>query len=135
MSVDPRPQSSIPYSERRRAQKLLDDLRRPPCWPEGSQCPNPCAEAHWERTVRNHTPLHGAWGGWRLAGKELVSPNGLRVSPERLMGLAWRAGMIDLQERLMARKAREKAVRQQAVKVVVVDLADWQERHFGRRAG
>ncbi|WP_411831969.1 DUF3653 domain-containing protein [Pseudoxanthomonas mexicana] len=115
--------------------KALDDLRRPPCWPEGIQCPSACASAFCERTIHNHTPLHGPWAGWRMAGKELVSPNGLRVTPQRLMGLAWRAGMIDLRESLMARKVRSKEVRQQSVKVVVVDLADWQARHFGRRAG
>lgn len=35
-----------------------------------------------------------------------------------------------------SRRKAEKGVRQGAqVKVVIVDLADWQERHFGVRAG
>lgn len=72
----------------------IDDHLRPPCWAEGSPCPNACARAHYERVVHNHHPLYGPWAGWRLAGRDLVSPGraktALRISPLRLMGLLWR---------------------------------------------
>lgn len=59
----------------------------PPCWPEGQSCPNACAHQLLERTVYNKTPLHGHWAGWRMAGRCLVSPDGDRISPERLRGI------------------------------------------------
>src|SRR5688572_1401913 len=59
----------------------------PPCWPEGQQRPNTCAHQLVERTVYNKTPLHGDWAGWRMAGRCLVSPDGDRISPERLRGI------------------------------------------------
>src|SRR5690606_15464921 len=31
----------------------------------------------------------GLWQGWRICGRCLVSPDGERISPERLRGLAW----------------------------------------------
>lgn len=44
--------------------------------------------AHYDRVVHNITPLHGPWAGWRMAGRQLVSPDGTRFTPERLKGLA-----------------------------------------------
>ena len=38
-------------------------------------------------TVFNVTPLHGAWSGWRLAGRGLVSPECDQISGERLRGI------------------------------------------------
>lgn len=66
---------------------------RPPCWPEGSRCPNNCAKQLHERIVYNRTPLHADWSGWRMAGRVLVSPDGERISPERLRGILWRESM------------------------------------------
>ena len=86
----------------------VDDHLRPSCWPEDAPCPNPCARAHYARVVHNHTPLYGPWAGWRLAGRELVSPgrgsDAMRISPERLLGLLWR-------EAAEARIAAAKAVK------------------------
>lgn len=62
-------------------------MDRPPCWPEGQSCPNPCAYQLIERSVYNKTPLYGQWAGWRMAGRCLVSPDGDRISPERLRGI------------------------------------------------
>ena len=62
-------------------------MDRPPCWPEGQTCPNACAYQLVERTVYNKTPLYGHWAGWRMAGQCLVSPDGDRISPERLRGI------------------------------------------------
>lgn len=63
---------------------------RPPCWPAGQPCPNACAAQVRDLVARNHVKLSGPWAGWRLAGRDLVSPEGIRFSPERLRGLAWR---------------------------------------------
>lgn len=68
-------------------------MNRPPCWPEGQPCPNSCAAALYERTVYNHQHLGGPWTGWRMAGRVLVSPDGDRITPERLRGILWREGL------------------------------------------
>lgn len=65
-------------------------MERPPCWPEGQQCPNPCAARLYRRTVWNETPLHGPWSGWRLAGARLVSPHGEWIGPHVLDRVLWR---------------------------------------------
>ena len=46
-------------------------------------------QAHHERVVHNITPLFGPWAGWRMAGRELVSPDGDRITVRRLDGLLW----------------------------------------------
>ncbi|MDN5781684.1 MAG: phage protein [Luteimonas sp.] len=46
-------------------------------------------EAHRQRVVHNHMPLSGPWVGWRMAGRELVSPEGDRISVRRLVGILW----------------------------------------------
>lgn len=61
----------------------------PPCSPRGIA--NSCASALYEWRVNGRGPLGGDhWRGWRLAGRVLVSPDGDRISPERLRGLLWR---------------------------------------------
>lgn len=106
--------------------------RRPPCWPTGAPCPNSCAHDLHRRVVTNHVELTGPWAGWRLAGRDLVAPGGERIPERRLRGLLWRADASDLRDATRARNAKRKAVQQSMVKVVVVDLGDWRERHFGR---
>ena len=70
-----------------------DTHRRPPCWPVGEPCPNPCALAHHAHVVHNHVELAGPWAGWRLAGRDLVGPGNRRSAPrisiDRLRGLMW----------------------------------------------
>jgi len=44
---------------------------------------------HYQRVVYNKTPLYGPWAGWRMAGKDLVSPDGDRINPHRLRGFLW----------------------------------------------
>lgn len=81
--------------------------------------------------------LPGEWYGWRLKGRHLVSPDGDRLTPERLRGLIYR----DLQElRLAGFASRRKAEAGQRaakygprIKVVIVDLADY--RAHGLAAG
>ncbi|MFC7300202.1 DUF3653 domain-containing protein [Cognatiluteimonas weifangensis] len=69
-------------------------MDRPPCWPDDqTQRPNACAHAQYARVIHNITPLYGPWAGWRMAGRVLVSPDGDRISPERLRGLLWRENL------------------------------------------
>jgi hypothetical protein len=101
-------------------------------WPT----PEEMAASIYALMVRNHTPLYGPWKGWRMAGRELVAPDNTRFTPERLRGLAWHQDASARLNSARARNARQKAVRHGAtVKVVIVDLADWQQRHLGRLAG
>jgi hypothetical protein len=41
--------------------------------------------AAWK--IHGALDLEGAWLGWRLRGRDLVSPDGDRISPTRLRGL------------------------------------------------
>lgn len=41
---------------------------------------NRCVRALYEWQVRGNGPLNGAWIGWRIAGDELVSPDGVRLT-------------------------------------------------------
>ena len=95
---------------------------RPPCWPDGKPCPNTCAGDLHRRIVDNHVDLTGPWTGWRLRGRDLVSPAGDRITPERIRGLMFRQ---QAEDRLAAARARRAALKQsrQLVRVVVVDLA------------
>ncbi|QHB71451.1 DUF3653 domain-containing protein [Stenotrophomonas sp. 364] len=83
--------------------------------------------------------LTGPFAGWSIRGNYLVSPDGDRMTPERLVGLAWR-GKMELRlagyaSRRKAEASKAIAGRRQMVKVVVVDLGDFRERHFGKSAG
>lgn len=109
--------------------------RRPPCWPVGEQCPNSCAADLHRRGVTNHVELTGHWAGWRLAGCDLVAPSGERIPERRLRGLLWHANANDIRASVRRRNAKRKAVQHSMVKVVVVDLGQWRERHFGKIAG
>jgi len=108
---------------------------RPPCWPNDQPCPNSCAQAHHTRIVRNHTELHGPWFGWRMAGKYLVSPEGVRLTPERLKGLAWRQDAEARRDAARARNTARKAVLQGGVTVIRMPYSDWHRERFGSSAG
>lgn len=99
---------------------------RPPCWPEGQRCPNTCAGDLHRRLVDNHVDLTGPWVGWRMRGRDLVSPDGDRITPERLRGLVFRQRAED---RLAAARARRAALAtpRQLVRVVVVDLGEYRQ--------
>ena len=63
---------------------------RPPCWPvDHTEPPNPCALERYDRIVYNRQHLPEPWAGWRFAGRVLISPEGDRISPERLRGILW----------------------------------------------
>lgn len=55
------------------------------CW----HCHAETTEEHYQRVVYGTGPLYGPWQGWRIAGRYLVGPGGIRVTPERLRGLLW----------------------------------------------
>lgn len=101
-------------------------MDRPPCWQDGKK-QNPCALAHYERVVHGHTDLRADWLGWKQRGRYLVAPDGQRISPERMRGIMWRLDAEARRDAARARNAKRK-VSQGQVKVVVVDLADWQAR-------
>jgi len=65
-------------------------MDRPPCWPEGTQCPNNCAAQLYKRVIYNHTPLYGPWSGWSMKGRELVSPHKERIAVMALDRLLYR---------------------------------------------
>lgn len=65
-------------------------MERPPCWPKGRKCPNPCAWAHYRREVWNLDDFGGHWRGWKLRGVALVNPHGERVSVQALDRLMYR---------------------------------------------
>ena len=66
-----------------------DRMNNPPRWPGGQACPN-CASQFHDRIVHNLTPLHGPWTGWRMAGRDLVSPDGERIPVGRMHGILFR---------------------------------------------
>ena len=80
--------------------------------------------------------LSGRFAGWRVAGNYLISPDGDRMTPERLAGLAWRDHMELRRAGYASRRKAEAGTRGRQygpkVKVIVVDLDDWRDRHFGR---
>ncbi|WP_028839695.1 DUF3653 domain-containing protein [Thermomonas fusca] len=83
---------------------MLSDTEPRPCHVLGKR-PPPCAEAHYRRIIDNHVTLHGPWAGWRLAGRDLVSPDGERINPQRLRGLLFRQ---DAEARIATARARER---------------------------
>ena len=105
--------------------------RRPPCWPPDTPCPNHCAQAHADHILRNHVELSGPWAGWRLAGRDLVSPEGVRIPERRLRGLLWREEAELRREQARQRKA--KSGHRGLVTVVRLPLRDWHLERFGSR--
>lgn len=108
-------------------------MTRPPCWPVGQPCPNPCAAAHYDRTVYNRQHLSGPWTGWRMAGRELVSPDGDRITPERLRGLLWRQASEKRLAQVRSRNRRR--VSDSVVTIVRVRNSDWHLERYGSSAG
>ena len=106
---------------------------RPPCWEARKPCPNQCAAQVFDQVTRNHVRLHGPWAGWRLVGREMVSPEGVRVSPERMKGLMWRQ---EAEARLTAIRARNSNSGHRGVVTVLrIRNSDWHAERFGSVAG
>jgi hypothetical protein len=70
------------------------ELERPPCWPDGQPCPNPCAAAQHRRIVWNQLSLRGDWTGWHFAGARLVSPHKDWITAPVLDRLIYRRGRL-----------------------------------------
>lgn len=72
--------------------------------------------------------LTGPWQGWRVRGRDLVAPDGQRVSTQRLEGLLWRDAMeLRLAGYTSRKKAEGERRKAQPVKVVVVQLGEYLE--------
>ena len=93
---------------------------------EGQPCPNNCAKQLYDRVIYNHTPLWGEWSGFRLAGRELVAPDGQRISVQRLKGILWRDSM-ELRRAGFASRWHAERGAGTRVKVLVVDLQDYRQ--------
>lgn len=86
----------------------------------------------------NYVPHGDQWNGfyWTEGGRFLVGPDGDQMTAERLKGLMWRDAMELRRAGHASRKAAEKnRANRQKVKVIVVDLGDFRDKHFGRAAG
>ncbi|MDR2872071.1 MAG: phage protein [Xanthomonadaceae bacterium] len=77
--------------------------------------------------VRNHVHLYRDWSGWRLAGRDLISPHGERINRQRLEGLLWRADAQDIRD---AKRNRKKS-KLSKIKVVIYDLDQYRRERFG----
>ena len=76
--------------------------------------------------VHHRVDLSGPWEGWRVRGRDLVSPDRQRITPERLQGLLWRDAMeLRLAGFASRRRAEADKRNAQRVKVVVVQLGDY----------
>jgi hypothetical protein len=76
----------------------------------------------------NELDLVGDWSGWRLRGRYLVSPDGQRLTQERLRGPLWRdSGELRLAGFVSRRKAEanQHSRNRPKIKVVLIDLADY----------
>ncbi|MGH8075961.1 MAG: DUF3653 domain-containing protein [Lysobacter sp.] len=85
----------------------------------------------WNDT--DHIDLGGRWTGWRLRGNYLVTPDGDRMTPERVTGLAWRDS-LELRRAGFASRRKAEAAKRDAgkfVRVVVVSLAEYRLRGVG----
>jgi hypothetical protein len=73
--------------------------------------------------VYQHMDMAGLWEGWKFRGKHFISPDGDRITPQRLRGLLWR-DVMELRRAGYAsrKKAEAESRKNQLVKVVVVPL-------------
>ena len=76
----------------------------------------------------NDVHFTGDWYGWRLSGRHLVSPDGERITQERLSGLLWRdqceLRLAGYASRRQAELERRRSASGPRVKVVIVELAE-----------
>lgn len=89
----------------------------------------------FEATVYQRIDFTGPWQGWRLRGRDLVSPDGDRISPERLKGIAWRMQAEARRDSARAKREALERAREPVVTVIRLPLSDWQREHFGVAAG
>lgn len=97
----------------------MTELCNPPCFQIGDK-PNRCAAERHARLVDNKTPLYGEWTGWRMAGRHLVAPNGVRFTPKELDAIAWARKHAELRERKAARVTAGNIKRSLESRVIVL---------------
>ncbi len=78
-----------------------------------------------DATLNGRIDFVGKWQGWKLRDRELVSPDGQRISSRRLEGLLWRDAMELRLAGFASRRQAEAA--KQVVRVVVVRLQDYRQ--------
>lgn len=66
----------------------ISNINAPPCIKAGLAW-NKCAEKQFDEQILNHINLVAEWTGWRFRGKDLVSPDGHRINPQRLRAILW----------------------------------------------
>jgi len=75
--------------------------------------------------------LDGDWYGWRLRGRHLISPDGQRMTQERLRGLLFRDQLELRKAGYASRRKADRGTRAKQytpkVKVVIIDLAEYRE--------
>jgi Phage protein len=76
----------------------------PPCVRLGEPM-NHCAKAHYKEEILHHVDLRGNWQGWKIRGKDLISPDGDRISTERLRGILY----MEIAAKSKMKLTREKA--------------------------
>lgn len=80
----------------------------------------------YEAVVHQRIDLTGPWRGWRIAGRDLVAPDGQRISPARMAGIMWRDELgLRLKGYASRRKAEADSKKNQLVKVVVIPLSQY----------
>lgn len=72
---------------------------------------NECAKRLYAEKVLGHVDLAADWAGWRLRGRWLISPDGDRITVERLRGLLF----VEMNER---RRLKAGSKGQQSANVV-----------------
>lgn len=88
---------------------------------------------HYDLHVYGRVDLVGEWQGYKVRGKDLVSPTGQRIPRRRLEGLLWRESMeLRLAGFASRKQAEADRKRNQSVKVVIVPLAQFLD---GRKIG
>ncbi len=82
----------------------MDDFTAPPCVKLGTPM-NHCAKARYSEQILGHIALVGDWQKWKFKGRDLVSPDGHRISPEALRGILMREAT---KQRALALKNKDK---------------------------
>ena len=84
------------------------------------------AHFYYQAKVHNNIDLTRQWSGFKLRGRDLVAPDGQRITVQRINGILWRDEM-ELRKKGFAsrRKAEADSRKNQLVKVVVIPLGQY----------
>ncbi len=70
-----------------------------------------------------------------MAGRDLITPDGTRLTPERVRGLAWRQDAEARRDAARSRREAQKRVSRSVVTVLRIANDDWHRERFGTVAG